>query len=156
MSAKNRSVGRDLVSGEVGDGNTNTVIGSGITQRDDSRDINQYFGTNPNHTQNEDIAEIISLALFGNDKIDFKGVVSEVSALKQEIKNLIQQIETLQNASHQRDRSLSDLKSYITQLEKEIVFLKHKNNKWLEYAIYIFIAVGSISSILTLVLSLGY
>lgn len=156
MSGNKNSIGKDLISGTVGEGNRNTVVGSGITQRDDSRDINQYFGTNPNLPQNEDLAELLSLALFGDGRLDFKGVVAEVSALKSDIKSLIAQIDTLQNTSKQRDQLMADLKAYIVQLEKEIHFLKNRSNKWVDYTVYIFIAVGSISSIVSLIISLNH
>lgn len=150
---KNNSTTRDLISGEIGDHNRNTIVGSGITQRDDSRDINQFFGSTPTQTQNQELSELLSLALFGDGRLDFKGVVSEVSALKTEIKNLITQVDTLHATSKHRDQIMSDLKNYIVQLEKEILFLKNKNNKWLEYAIYILIALGSVSSLISLYIS---
>lgn len=154
-TSKNNNAGRDLISGDLKDNNRNTAIGSGIVQRDDSRDINQFFGTNPVPTGKEDLAELLSMALFGNDRLDFKGVVSEVSALKTAISNLIQQIESLQHSSKIRDQSMAEMKNYILQLEKDILSLKRKTVKWIDIIIYCLIAVGTISSIISLIITVS-
>lgn len=150
MTGKN--TGRDRIHGDIGEGNRNTVIGTGVTQTDDSRDINQYFGTPIGTRTNEDLAEILNIALFGNDKLDFKGVISEVSALKNEIKNLITQVDTLQNLSKQREQSITDMKSYILNLEKDISDLKYSKRS--DGFLYLFVIISTISSISTFIILL--
>ena len=145
-----RNTGRDSITGKLNDGNRNTAVGSGINQQDDSRDINQYFGSGAIKS-NEDLAEILNIALFGNEKLDFKGVVSEVSALKNEIKNLILQIETLQQSSKQRDLSIMEMKSYILNLEKDVNDLRIKH-KSIDFYVLLLIIVSSVSSLITLLL----
>ena len=145
-----RNTGRDSITGKLNDGNRNTAVGSGINQQDDSRDINQYFGSGAIKS-NEDLAEILNIALFGNEKLDFKGVVSEVSALKNEIRNLILQIETLQQSSKQRDLSIMEMKSYILNLEKDVNDLRIKH-KSIDFYVLLLIIVSSVSSLITLLL----
>ena len=151
MSAKN--IGRDSISGKVGDNNRNTVVGSGVSQHDDSRDINQYFGFS-GVKSNEDLAEILNIALFGNEKLDFKGVVSEVSALKNEIRNLIQRVDELQQSSKHREQAINELKNYVFNLEKDIS--KFKGVRSINDYLFILIVISTFSSIITLILTVFY
>lgn len=145
------------ITGEIGDDVDAASIGL------QNKQFIQYFGPIDKNTPKEDLAALLSLALFGNDAIDFAGVINEIRLLKNTNKRLHEKLEILQNGQNvlhtgqeQRKIDSDTMKIHIVNLQDDMLNLKNQltnSNKpkaytYVQYILYIVLFIGSISSVL--------
>lgn len=148
--------GKDSVDADVGDHTDNANIGL------NNKQFVQYFGNVDSNTSKEDLASLLSLALFGNDKIDFVGVINEIRQLKITIRRIQDRLEPLQTGQRQRELDSESMHEHIALLESDLkslrvefsnmkneltAVLKARTLNLFHVVLYSIIILGSLSSV---------
>lgn len=140
------------IDGDIGDNTDTASIGL------DNKQFIQYFGNLSKDSTEGELASLLSLALFGNDKIDFNGVITEIRQLKLTNKQVYEKLESLKRGQENRESNYDLLQNQIKNLENELEKLRKelhdtiRNKPTTIYHVifYIFLVVGSLSSIVQL------
>lgn len=116
------------IKGTVGDNSDTSSIGM------NNRQFVQYFGS-IEKVDPDDLATLLSIALFGNDRLKFNGLISEVEDIKKQLRNV-------QESQEHRQEVETDIINRLQKLERNIPTLHYTITQ------KIFLTVVFISSVL--------